>query len=114
MARSVTVQCTATSRSSMVSCNIALPAHSISRALELYVASKYSKVTPAASGKLEPLFIHARAPSAMSIPRLVRSAIPSQVKIAVDFLYDFVKTVNVDSAKILILTPYSAMVETIA
>ncbi|KAF4469845.1 DNA helicase [Fusarium albosuccineum] len=65
------------------------------------------------SSALMPLFVHAKY-SRCIVDRVTHSKrSPDQIKIALDFLCDFLKSKQVDPAKVLILSPYKAMVEAI-
>ncbi|KAH7161858.1 putative DNA helicase [Dactylonectria macrodidyma] len=93
---------------------VALPGHSNGRALESYINAKYPDITPAPAGTLRPIFLNCQD-SFCQIDRTTKSKRNfDQVKVALDFICDFIQTAKIDPAQMVIITPYKANVETIA
>lgn len=90
--------------------DINLPHHSIGRALESYIKTKYPSVTPAPTGTLRPLFVHCKGAASTTNPLASSKRSYNQVKAALDFLCDFIVTANVDPAQMVIITPHRANV----
>jgi hypothetical protein len=94
------------------SCAIDLPQYASGRALEDYIKERH-QVTPPPAGKLSPLFIHCEGSRVFADELTGSKRSPDQVKIALDFIVDFVNAKKVDPTSIVILAPYAANVELI-
>lgn len=95
------------------SCRVDQPQFSLGRALEEYVQAKYPEVKPVPKDKLLPVFLHCEG-SRVFVDELTKSKrSPDQVKIALNFLVDFVKTKQVDPARLALIAPYAANVDLI-
>ncbi|KAL6407100.1 hypothetical protein AUP68_09926 [Ilyonectria robusta] len=95
-------------------CEITRPEHSIGVTFEGYITTKYPDVAPSPAGQLLPVFMHCKGSRCFKDKVTGSKRNPDQVKAALDFLCDFVQTnPAVDPAQILILSPYTAMIETI-
>ncbi|POS72433.1 hypothetical protein DHEL01_v209177 [Diaporthe helianthi] len=95
------------------SCRIDQPQFSLGLALEAYVQAKHPEVKPAPKDKLLPVFLHCEG-SRVFVDELTKSKrSPDQVKIALDFAVDFVKTKQADPARLVLIAPYAANVDLI-
>ncbi|KAM5342775.1 hypothetical protein ACJ41O_013741 [Fusarium nematophilum] len=90
---------------------ISLPAHSLGQVFEEYIQHMFPKLKPAPPGTLQPLFVHCKGSYCIVDPVTHSKRNPAQVKIALGFLCDFIKAKQVDPAKVLIISPYAAMVD---
>ncbi|KAM0218236.1 hypothetical protein ACHAQI_001423 [Fusarium lateritium] len=90
-----------------------LPAHHLGHVLEEYIRAKYPSVKPAAAGTLEPVFIDCKNSFCIVDPITKSKKNFDQIRAALDFCADFVKTKQVNPADVLIISPYGAMVEII-
>ncbi|KAK3327407.1 putative DNA helicase [Cercophora scortea] len=94
-------------------CNIALPHHDVGRALEAYAIGKFPGLTPAKEGRLQEIFVHCEGSCTFADEITLSRKCPDQIKIALDFLSDFVTTAGVDPARFVMISPYQANVEII-
>lgn len=95
-------------------CDITRPEHGIGVIFEAYITNKYPDVAPSPAGQLLPVFVHCKGSRCFKDRVTGSKRSPDQVRAALDFLCDFVETnPAVDPAQILILSPYTAMIETI-
>ncbi|KIL93205.1 hypothetical protein FAVG1_03182 [Fusarium avenaceum] len=97
--------------------DVELPSHRLGHALEEFIQVKFPAVRPSKPDEnqvtLSPLFVDCHN-SFSHIDPVTRSRKNlDQIKVAFDFLADFVKTKQVDPANIIIITPYLAMVNAI-
>ncbi|KAJ4131673.1 hypothetical protein NW768_005866 [Fusarium equiseti] len=93
------------------------PAHRLGHVLEEFVRAKFPSVKPpkpdGQNDTLSPLFVNCRNSFCHIGPVTHSRTNWDQIKFALDFLDDFVKTKQVNPANILIISPYSAMVAAI-
>lgn len=92
-------------------CSVSNPKFAAGQALEEYLVKKYPDIKPSPPGKLLPAFIDCRESRVFTDPLTKSKRSPDQVKVALDFAVDFVKTMGVSADKIRFVTPYSANVE---
>jgi hypothetical protein len=93
------------------SCDIANDAFSAGRALESYIQEKYPTVGVCPENKLLPVFIHTPGSRVFTYATTGAKMSLDQVKIALDFLLDLVKSKpDIKPSQITILSPYSANV----
>ncbi|KAH6959138.1 putative DNA helicase [Fusarium avenaceum] len=97
--------------------DVELPSHRLGHALEEFIQVKFPEVSPSKPdenhGTLSPLFVDCHN-SFSHIDRVTHSRKNwDQIKVAFDFLAEFVKTKQVDPANIIIITPYLAMINAI-
>ncbi|PNP52921.1 hypothetical protein THARTR1_06436 [Trichoderma harzianum] len=93
------------------SCNTATPSFDSVRALESYLHEKYPTVTPCPEGKLLPVFIRTPGARVYTDDTTGSKKSADQVKIALDFMVDLVKSKNIDPSKLVIISPYAANVK---
>ncbi|KAM0251803.1 hypothetical protein ACHAP5_001466 [Fusarium lateritium] len=97
--------------------DVELPSHRLGHTLEEFIRVKFPAVRPSKpDGKLDtlsPLFVHCRNSFSHVDPVTHSWKNWDQIKVAFDFLADFVKTKQVNPADILIITPYSAMLDAV-
>ncbi|KAG8167592.1 hypothetical protein KVR01_003281 [Diaporthe batatas] len=95
------------------SCRVDQPQFALGRALEEYVQARYPEVKPAPKDRLLPIFLHCEG-SRVFVDELTKSKrSPDQVRIALDFLADFVKTKRADPARLALIAPYTGNVDLI-
>ncbi|KAF4969787.1 hypothetical protein FSARC_3064 [Fusarium sarcochroum] len=95
------------------STQVNLPSHHLGHVLEEYIQAIFPYVVPPKPDTLFPLFIDCQR-SRCIVDKITHSKRNfDQIKIALDFLCDFVKAKQVNQASILIISPYSAMIESI-
>ncbi|XEU95360.1 hypothetical protein FSHL1_000644 [Fusarium sambucinum] len=97
--------------------DVELPSHRLGHSLEEFAQAKFPSVKPSKpDGKnatLSPLFVDCRNSYCLVDPVTHSRRNFDQIKAAFNFLADFVKTKQVNPADILIIAPYSAMVDAI-
>ncbi|SPJ75859.1 uncharacterized protein FTOL_05590 [Fusarium torulosum] len=97
--------------------DVELPSHRLGHTLEEFIRVKFPEVKPlkpdGKQGTLSPLFVDCRNSFSRVDPVTHSRKNWDQIKVAFNFLADFVKTKQVDPADILIITPYSAMADAI-
>ncbi|KAF7559871.1 hypothetical protein G7046_g4292 [Stylonectria norvegica] len=91
-------------------CDISLPIHQIGHDLEKFLRARYPTLAAPPPDKFRPAFISCKG------CRAIRTASGSktcfgQVKIALDFLADFVSVAKVDPSRITVIAPYKGNVE---
>lgn len=92
------------------SCEIGRPAYDVGQKLESFVCRRYPTVTASPSGLLRPVFVHCEG-SRVFVNKLTGSKVcPDQVKLALDFVRDFLWTTEVDGSRVRLLAPYAANV----
>ncbi|KAK7428202.1 hypothetical protein QQZ08_005268 [Neonectria magnoliae] len=94
-------------------CKVDLPQHAIGVALESFLKSTYPGLTSPLAGTMEPVFFHCEGTRCIRDKATRSKMNPGQVKVALDFLVDFVKTAKVDPSKVVIISPYKANVAVI-
>ncbi|KPM37738.1 hypothetical protein AK830_g8828 [Neonectria ditissima] len=95
------------------SCEISLPQFQVGRDLEAFVQERYPAVTAPPAGTLKPVFLHCEGSRVFVDDMTGSKRSPDQVKIALDFAVDFVKTKKVDAGRIVVIAPYAANVDLI-
>ncbi|KAM0282168.1 hypothetical protein ACHAO9_010313 [Fusarium lateritium] len=97
--------------------DVELPSHRLGHTLEEFIRVKFPAVKPSKTdgklGTLSPLFVDCRNSFCHVDPVTHSKKNWDQIRVAFDFLADFVKTKQVNPANILIIAPYSAMVDAI-
>ncbi|KAM0299777.1 hypothetical protein ACHAPM_007003 [Fusarium culmorum] len=95
--------------------DVELPSHRLGHVLEEFIQAKLPYIKPSKPdgehGTLSPLFVDCRNSFCYTDPITHSRRNWDQIKAAFNFLADFVKTKQVNPASILIIAPYSAMVE---
>ncbi|KAF0641432.1 hypothetical protein FPSE5266_02213 [Fusarium pseudograminearum] len=94
--------------------DISLPAHRIGRVLEEYIRTRFPDVKPPEDRTLEPLFVSCKNSWCMVDPVTGSKRNLDQIRVALDFCADFVRTKQVSPADILIISPDITMVKTIS
>ncbi|KPM45180.1 hypothetical protein AK830_g1349 [Neonectria ditissima] len=97
-------------------CDVSLPAHRIGRQLELFVQQQHGGVAPAATGTLQPVFVHCEGSYCVVDEVTGSRKNRGQVEAALGFLCDFVKSAELspaEVAKVVIISPYKANTELI-
>lgn len=95
------------------SCTATLPRFAMGMALEAYAKKRFPNLKSPPSGHLWPIFINCPGSQVMLDENILSKKSPDQVKIALDFIVDFVKTKGVDSSRLIMLAPYSANLKVI-
>lgn len=91
-------------------CNVNLPAFESGRKLENYLQKRWPSIRPAATGTLQPVFLHIPGTTSWRSGTGSRRNVPMSRE-ALNFIVDFVKETDVDPARIVLLTPYTYNLE---
>ncbi|KAG7118005.1 DNA polymerase alpha-associated DNA helicase A like protein [Verticillium longisporum] len=95
------------------SCDISLPGFSSGRLLEKYIHERFPKVSAPVEGTFSPIFINCPGSRVFTDPRSGSRKCPDQIKVALDFAVDLIKTNHGKAEDIVVLSPYAANVEAI-
>lgn len=94
-------------------CKVDLPQHALGVALESFLKSKHPGLTSPLAGTMEPVFFHCEGTRCITDKATSSKMNLGQVKVALDFLVDFVKTAQADPSRVVIISPYKANVAVI-
>lgn len=94
--------------------DINLPHHAIGLKFEAFLRARFNGLAAPPAGTLMPAFIHCEGSFCFKDPTTLSKKNPDQVKIALDLVKDFVTATAVDAGRIVVMSPYKAMVEHIA
>lgn len=95
------------------SCDIKLPQFQTGRDLEQFIQEKFPDVKAPPHSRLSPLFINCRG-SRVWLDKLTGSRkSPDQVKVALDFAVDLIRSKKIPAKAITVLSPYAANVSTV-
>ncbi|KHN99768.1 uncharacterized protein MAM_02621 [Metarhizium album ARSEF 1941] len=94
-------------------CEIDLPQHKDGRQLEIYLRSKFSDIKACPPGELRPVFIHCEGSRSLrdEFSRSIKN--PDQVAVALRLLVEFVKICGARPEDLVVISPYSANINTI-
>lgn len=93
------------------SCAVDLPEFQAGRDLEDFVPERYPEITPAPTGTFQPVFMHCIGSRVFTDDLTGSKRSPDQVRIALDFIVDLVKSKKVNPAQIVVIAPYAANVD---
>ncbi|KAM5344517.1 hypothetical protein ACJ41O_013053 [Fusarium nematophilum] len=93
-------------------CAIENPEYQIGRDLEAFTRAKFPELAePQPAGTLKPIFVHCENSRVFTDDLTLSKRSPDQVKIALDFVAEFIEAKKVDPARVVIISPYAANVQ---